>query len=79
MIPRIITASILGICLLTVPMLPAFGQQNQQGQNGQRGQNGQQGQNGQRTAVPEPSTALLLALGVGGVVALDWLRRQRAV
>jgi len=74
MMPRIIAASMLGLCLLSMPMLPAFGQ-NGQGQNGNN-----QGQNGQGpTAVPEPSATLLLALGLGGVVALEWRRRQRTV
>ena len=74
---RILTTSMLGLCLLTAPVLPAFGQ-NSQGQNGNsQGQNGNsQGQNGQKpTAVPEPSTTLLLALGLGGVIVLEWRRR----
>lgn len=70
MMRRILTTSMLGLCLLTAPVLPAFGQ-NSQGQNGNS-----QGQNGQKpTAVPEPSTTLLLALGLGGVVVLEWRRR----
>ena len=70
MMRRILTTSMLGLCLLTAPVLPAFGQ-NSQGQNGNS-----QGQNGRpRTAVPEPSTTLLLALGLGGVDVLEWRRR----
>jgi hypothetical protein len=70
MMRRILTTSMLGLCLLTAPVLPAFGQ-NSQGQNGNS-----QGQNGRPpTAVPEPSTTLLLALGLGGVVVLEWRRR----
>ena len=70
MMRRILTTSMLGLCLLTAPVLPAFGQ-NSQGQNGNS-----QGQNGQKpTAVPEPSTTLLLALGLGGVIVLEWRRR----
>ena len=84
MMRRILTTSMLGLCLLTAPVLPAFGQNSQgqngnsQGQNGNsQGQNGNsQGQNGQKpTAVPEPSTTLLLALGLGGVIVLEWRRR----
>jgi hypothetical protein len=78
----------LGLCLLTAPVLPAFAQDtqgqngNNQGQNGNnQGQNGNnQGQNGNnqgRTAVPEPSTTLLLVLGLGGVGAFEWRRRVR--
>ena len=64
---RILATSMLCLCLLTAPGLPAFGQNdNSQGQNG-----------GRRTAVPEPSATLLLALGLGGVVALEWRRRRR--
>ena len=70
MMLRLLTTSMLGLCLLTAPVLPAFGQ-NSQGQNGNS-----QGQNGQKpTAVPEPSTTLLLALGLGGVGVLEWRRR----
>jgi hypothetical protein len=46
---------------------PAVGQQKQQGPQG-RGP----------TAVPEASATLLLALGLGGVVALEWWRRKHA-
>ena len=81
MLRRILTTSMLGLCLLTAPVLPAFAQDTQ-GQNGNnQGQNGNnQGQNGNnqgRTAVPEPSTTLLLVLGLGGVGAFEWRRRVR--
>jgi hypothetical protein len=69
---RNIAASMLGICLLTAPVLPAFGQNCGNG-NG----NGCKTNNAQ--SVPEPSATLLMALGLGGVVALDWRRRQRAI
>lgn len=71
---RILATSMLCLCLLTAPGLPAFGQNdNSQGQNdNSQGQNG-----GRRTAVPEPSATLLLALGLGGFVALEWRRRRR--
>src|SRR5262249_35290435 len=80
MIRRIFATSLVCLCLLTAPVLPAFGQ-NGQGQNGNhQGQNGNhQGQNGQGSIrVPEPSATLLLALALGGVGALEWRRRSRA-
>ncbi len=84
---RIIATSMLCLCLLTMPALPAFGKQNQQGQrddqgqnhNGQQGHNDDQGENGPRqTSVPEPGTTRLLALGLGGVAAFAWWRRHHA-
>ena len=72
MMRRILAMSLVWLCLLTAPVLPAFGQ-NSQGQNGNS-----QGQNGQgRTAVPEPNATLLLVLGLGGVGVLEWRRRVR--
>jgi hypothetical protein len=76
---RILATSLVWLCLLTAPVLPALAQ-NSQGQNGNnQGQNGNnQGQNGQRrTTVPEPSATLLVVLGLGGVGALEWRRRVR--
>ena len=52
---------------VTRPVPPAVGQQHQQGQHG-----------GGPTAVPEASATRLLALGLGGVVALEWWRRKPA-
>ena len=46
---------------------PAVGQQQQHGPPGRA-----------PTAVPEASATLLLTLGLGGVVALDWWRRKHA-
>jgi len=74
MLRRILTTSMLGLCLLTAPVLPAFAQDTQ-GQNGNN--QGQNGNNQGRTAVPEPSTTLLLVLGLGGVGAFEWRRRVR--
>jgi PEP-CTERM motif-containing protein len=72
MMRRILATSLVWLCLLTAPVLPALAQ-NSQGQNGNN-----QGQNGQRrTTVPEPSATLLVVLGLGGVGALEWRRRVR--
>jgi PEP-CTERM motif len=72
MMRRILATSLVWLCLLTAPVLPALAQ-NSQGQNGNNhGQNGQR-----RTTVPEPSATLLVVLGLGGVGALEWRRRVR--
>ena len=72
MMRRILATSLMWLCLLTAPVLPAFAQ-NSQGQTGNT-----QGQNGQRrTAVPEASATLLLVLGLGGVGVFEWRRRVR--
>ena len=73
---RNIAASMLGICLLTAPVLPEFGQNCGNG-NGNGNGNGCKKNNTQ--SVPEPRATLLIALGLGGVVALDSRRRQRTV
>ena len=72
MMRRILATSLVWLCLLTAPVLPAFAQ-NSQGPNGNN-----QGPNGQRrSTVPEPSATLLVVLGLGGVGALEWRRRVR--
>ena len=73
MIRRIFATSLVCLCLLTTPVLPAFAQNNQ-GQNGNN-----QGQNGRNPiGVPEPSTTLLLALALGSMGVLEWRRRSRS-
>ena len=73
MIRRIFATSLVCLCLLTAPVLPAFGQKGH-GPHGHH--HGPHGQGSIR--VPEPSATLLLALALGGVGALEWRRRSRA-
>jgi hypothetical protein len=71
MLFRIIAASVLCLCLLTVPAMQAFGQvTGAQMLAGARPSPPQPS-----TRVPEPSATLLLALALGGVVALKRYRR----
>jgi hypothetical protein len=76
MIRRFLAPSLLCLCLLTAPVLPAFGQNCGNG-NGNGNGNGCKKNNTQ--SVPEPGATLLLALGLGGVVALERWRRKHAV
>jgi hypothetical protein len=70
---RFLAVSVLGLCLLTAPALHAVGKQHQQHEPNQ------DKKDKHTTAVPEPSATLLLAGALGGIGALAWWRRQRAV
>lgn len=70
MLFRIIAASVLCLCLLTVPAMQAFGQVT-----GAQMLAGARPPQPPPTRVPEPSATLLLALALGGVVALKRYRR----
>lgn len=79
MLRQVMAASMLCICLLTAPVLPAFGDNCGNGKGNGKGNGCNGNNNGNNThSVPEPSATLLLALGLGGVVALKSWRRKRA-
>jgi len=73
MIRRLFATSLVCLCLLTAPVLPAFGQSNNPNGTTQNGTT----QNGTKQNVPEPSATLLLVLALGGVGVLEWWRRSR--
>jgi hypothetical protein len=75
MLFRIIAASVLCLCLLTVPALQAFGQDSDAWTALARAPQPRDPKVPPRTRVPEPSATLLLGLALGGVVALKRHRR----
>jgi PEP-CTERM motif len=71
---RIIARSMLCLCLLTVPALPAFA--GPRGGNDQGDNNDDQGDRGPRHSVPEPSASLLLGLGLLGIAGYRRFQKQ---
>jgi PEP-CTERM motif len=74
---QFLTISVLGLCLLTAPALHAAAKANHQHQQNQDKKDKKDKHTA--TSVPEPSSTLLLAGALGGIGALAWWRRQRAV
>jgi hypothetical protein len=73
---RFITVSVLGLCLLTAPVLHAAAKEKHQHQQNQDKKDKKDKHTA--TSVPEASATLLLAGALGGIGALEWRRRQRA-
>jgi hypothetical protein len=70
MLFRVIATSVLCLCLLAVPAVPAFaGDGNDQGEN-----NDDQGRS--KHSVPEPSASLLLGLGILGIAGYRRFQKQ---